>query len=72
MSDKPVLIELEAAPASPAEAPPVPEAAPEGRAMQAAVRIAARPPSRLGRFFWQAAAALVGFLAGRQVYLQRG
>ncbi|AOZ70388.1 TIGR01620 family protein [Rhodobacter xanthinilyticus] len=63
MSDKPVLIELEAAPASPAEAPPVPEAAPEGRAMQAAVRIAARPPSRLGRFFWQAAAALVGFLA---------
>ncbi len=65
---KPVVIELDEPPASPAEAPPVsdlplPGGAPQGRAMQIAARLAARPPSRLSRFFWQAAGALVGFLA---------
>lgn len=65
---KPVVIDLDQAPASPAEAPPVtdlPEAsdAPQGRAMQIAARLAARPSSKLSRFFWQAAGALVGFLA---------
>lgn len=65
---KPVVIELEEAPASPAEAPPVVDLpsfgdVPQGRAMQIAARLAARPSSRLGRFFWQAAGALVTFLA---------
>lgn len=65
---KPVVIELDAAPASPAEAPPVtdlPEQAdaPQGRAMQIAARLAARPSTRLSRFFWQAAGTLVTFLA---------
>lgn len=65
---KPVVIELDALPASPAEAPPVsdlPELgeAPQGRAMQIAARLAERPRSRLSRFFWQAAGALLGFLA---------
>ena len=60
----PLLIELEGPAPTPAEAPPVPDAAPapEGRAMLAAVRLAARRPSRLTRFFWQAAGALVSFL----------
>nr|WP_243641970.1 TIGR01620 family protein [Rhodovulum steppense] len=51
------------APVSPASAPPVPEpdALPEGRAMQAVVALAARPPSRLGRFFWASLSALIGF-----------
>ncbi|MFP4274683.1 MAG: YcjF family protein [Paracoccaceae bacterium] len=53
----PVLIELEpdAKPASPAEAPPVPEpdsATPEGRAMQTVAVLAARPRSLLARAFW--------------------
>ncbi len=62
----PVLIELDtAAPANPAEAPPVPEPdlpAPTGAAMQAATRLAARRPSRLGRWFWSLALALTGFV----------
>lgn len=60
----PVLIELQGPAPTPADAPPVPDAAlpPEGRAMLAAVRLAARRSSRLTRFFWQAAAALLGFL----------
>ena len=64
---KPLLIEIEEAAPSPAEAPPVTDPGdappPEGRAMQIAARIAARPPSKLGRFFWRAAGALVTFLA---------
>ena len=62
---EPVLIELDAAPASPAEAAPIdaPADMPEGRAMQIATRLGARPPSRLLRFFWRAGGALVGFLA---------
>ncbi len=66
-SDKPVLIEYETAPeASPASAPPVPEpdpTLPEPRAMQMAARLAARKPSRLGRWFWGLAGGLVGFMA---------
>jgi putative membrane protein len=43
----------------------VPEAdagLPEGRAMQTAAVLAARRPSRLWRFFWSVAGALLGFL----------
>ncbi|MCO8144250.1 YcjF family protein [Rhodovulum tesquicola] len=61
----PLLFEADEAEArlSPASAPPVPEpdALPEGRAMQAVVALAARPPSRLGRFFWASLSALIGF-----------
>ena len=64
---RPVVIELSEAPASPAQAPPVLDApltdAPQGRAMQMAARLAARPSSRLSRFFWQATGALIAFFA---------
>jgi putative membrane protein len=63
----PVLIELDApATETPATAPPVPEpdpALPEPAAMQIAARLAARKPSRLGRWFWGLAATLVSFVA---------
>lgn len=62
----PVLIEREeAAAVGPDAAPPVPDLgpAPQGRAMQTVAVLAARPRSRLGRFFWGSAAALVGFMA---------
>ena len=68
MTNKPVLIELSETPASPADAPPVQAVSdpvsdrPEGRAMQIAARLAARPASRLARFFWQATVALLGFV----------
>ncbi len=64
----PVLIELppDASPAqTPATAPPVPDPdmpGPDG-AMFTAVNIAARPPSRLGRWALSLALALVGFMA---------
>ncbi|PRX35078.1 putative membrane protein [Meinhardsimonia xiamenensis] len=55
----PVVIELEEgrAPASPAEAPPVPEpagsvGATDAAAMQRLARVAARRPARLARWFW--------------------
>lgn len=60
----PVLIELDEAAPSPAEAMPVPEVAtlPEGRAMQTLAALAARPgPSRLTRFFWASLSAFVMF-----------
>lgn len=65
---KPVIIDLDEAPASPAEAPPVTDLTnladpPQGRAMQIAARLAARPSSGLSKFFWRAAGALVSFLA---------
>lgn len=62
----PILIELDDAEApSPADAPPVPAPGqPTGQAMQAAVRLAARPPSRIARFFWAALLSVVGFVAG--------
>ena len=56
MTNGPVLIDLEAQEAPDvAEAPPVPdlpEALPEGQAMQMAAQLAARPASRLSRWFW--------------------
>ena len=62
-SKGPVLIDLEDAPApSVADAPTVPDAmhVPQGEAMQAAARFAARKPSRLGRWFWGLLTALIG------------
>ena len=62
----PVVIERDApAPEGPDRAPPVPEitaGAPEGRAMQAVALLAARPKSKLGRFFWLSASALFTFI----------
>lgn len=62
----PVVIELDAPAAEgPDRVPPVPEALvpqPEGRAMQAVALLAARPRSRLGRFFWLTASALFTFI----------
>ncbi|MCV2880477.1 YcjF family protein [Actibacterium sp. XHP0104] len=67
MTNGPVLIDLEdTAPApGPDAAPPVPDLAevPTGRAMQTMATLAARKPSRLGRFFWSAALGLIGFWA---------
>ncbi|CUH78137.1 YcjF family protein [Tropicibacter naphthalenivorans] len=63
----PVLIDLEdesGAP-SPSDAPPVPEITPElpkGQAMATVAALAARPPSRLARWFWRLLLALVGTL----------
>ncbi|MCB2094574.1 MAG: TIGR01620 family protein [Rhodobacteraceae bacterium] len=58
----PVLIDL-ATPAdvTPATAPPVPDGAPDGRAVQSVARMAARDPSRLGRFLWIMSGALASF-----------
>ena len=59
----PLLIEIEdeAAP-SPAEAAPVPE--PQSpAAMEKVAALAARPPSRLARWFWGTLVALMGFVA---------
>jgi putative membrane protein len=48
--------------ATPATAPPVPDAGfPEGRAMQAAIALGARRSSRLGRMFWGGLGALLTF-----------
>jgi len=59
----PVILEREgAADFTPASAPPVPDFMPDGRAMQIAARVAARPPSRLARFFWASAGALLSFM----------
>ncbi|WP_170366678.1 YcjF family protein [Ruegeria arenilitoris] len=63
MAKGPVLIELdEDAPAADvSKAAPVPDIAPpQGQAMQAAARLAARKPSVLGRWFWGLAVAVVG------------
>lgn len=62
-SKGPVLIELEedAAPPAPDRAPPVPDASPpKGRAMQTVAILAARPTSRLARWFWGLLLALTG------------
>lgn len=60
----PVLIDLEAGETpSPSDAPPVPELgqpAPQGQAMQTATALAARPPSRLARWFWGLLLAVLG------------
>ncbi|MBO6775509.1 MAG: TIGR01620 family protein [Marinibacterium sp.] len=68
MTNGPILFDVnpddKREPVSVADAPPVPDAdltaAPEGRAMQAAALIAAQRPSRLSRWFWGSALALVG------------
>ncbi|MGR3433278.1 MAG: hypothetical protein ACU0CO_00085 [Shimia sp.] len=63
----PVILDLDAeeAKATPAEAPPVPEAAevptPKGQAMQTAAVLAARTGSPLGRWFWRLLAAVLAF-----------
>jgi len=64
-STGPVLIELDdnADTPGPDRAPPIPEPdaeMPQGRAMQATISGAARPPSRLGRAFWALALGLLG------------
>lgn len=62
MARGPVLIDLDEPAPKVADAPPVPDldmAAVEGRAMQGAVAVAAARPSRLMRWFWQLALALV-------------
>ena len=65
--DGPVLIEDDTrSDVTPATAPPVPEAdpgLPQPAAMQIAATLAARKPSRLARWFWSLAGALVSFLA---------
>lgn len=57
---RPVVIEMDDGPADPGAAPPVPEAT--EAAMQGVVRLAARPRSRLGGWFWAAASALFSFV----------
>ncbi|MBW4707608.1 TIGR01620 family protein [Roseobacter sp. YSTF-M11] len=69
MGKGPVLIEIEAddpAQVTVTDAPPVPDddsALPTGQAMQVAAGLASRKPSRLVRWFWSLAAALVGTVA---------
>lgn len=64
MAKGPVLFDLEEAAPSVAEAPPVPDLVavetPQGAAMQAAARFAARKPSKLVRLFWGLLVALLG------------
>ena len=64
--DGPVLIELEDLEDSPGDAPPVTddEAMPTGQAMQTMAALAARPPNRLARWFWQLLLSVVVFFAG--------
>ena len=65
-ADKPFIIEMDdndGPGADPALAPPVPDLLPDGRAMQAAMRIGAkRPRSALGRFAIWAFGALFSFV----------
>jgi putative membrane protein len=65
--DGPVLIELEDAPESPAEAAPVPDAladdGPTGQAMRTVAALTARQQSRLARWFWRLLTAIVAFAA---------
>jgi putative membrane protein len=60
----PLLIELEdRPPAAPEAVPPVPEAGPDSRAaMVRAARMAGRPPSVLGRWFWGLTAAILALV----------
>lgn len=65
MSDKPgpIVINLDDAGPSPAEADPIKEIAPpEGRAMQRVATLATRKPSVLGRWFWRLLVAIVTFV----------
>lgn len=67
MTQGPVLIDLEGAeaPQTPSDAPPVPELAapPSGQAMQTLATLAARRPSRWGRFFWTSLLGFIGLVA---------
>jgi len=64
-SKGPVVIELEpkskAKKVTPADAPAVIDV-PEGAAMQAMTRVAARRPSKLARLFWLSMVTLIGFM----------
>lgn len=64
--NRPVLIDLEDEPAAtPDTAPPVPDTdlpAPTGQAMQTMAALASRKRSRIGRLFWAALVALLGFV----------
>lgn len=68
MAKGPVLFDLEETSTprpSVSQALPVPDLsvpAPQGQAMQAAARLAARKPSKLSKLFWGLAAALIGAL----------
>jgi len=64
MSKGPVLIDLDESDPAPsvADAPPLPDpvVVPQGQAMQRAVQLAGRASSRLARWFWALALALLG------------
>jgi putative membrane protein len=63
MTKGPVLIDLDdTETARPDIAPAVPDAETDTAAMQRLAVIAARPPSRLARWFWSLAALLTGFI----------
>ncbi len=69
----PVLIEIDpkTPKVTPATAPIVPDLdgpQAQGKAMQSLAALAARKPSRLARFFWQALVALVSFAASIAAY----
>ena len=61
-SSGPVLIDLEDSTpaATPSEVAPVPEMRPQ--AMQVIAQVAAKPPSRLARWFWSLLGALLAFM----------
>ncbi|PIE11857.1 MAG: TIGR01620 family protein [Rhodobacterales bacterium] len=60
----PVLIDLEEAAPSPAEAPPVPDTdLPTGAAMTRVAAFSARKPSPLARWFWALLGTLISFMA---------
>ncbi len=64
MTKGPILIDLDTALPSPAEAEPIlDEPAPREVAMQQLAALSVRKPSRLTRWLWSAAVALVGFVA---------
>ncbi|MEM9438580.1 MAG: TIGR01620 family protein, partial [Pseudomonadota bacterium] len=65
MSKGPVLIELEEGDQpTPAEAPPIPDELPQGKAMQTVAALAARPHSRLARWFWGLLGSVIVFFLG--------
>ncbi|MEO1797900.1 MAG: TIGR01620 family protein, partial [Pseudomonadota bacterium] len=63
MTNGPVLKELgdDTPRETPAEAPVIADAPPEGAAMRTVATLAARPKSSLGRWFWSLLAAVIGF-----------
>ncbi len=70
MTDRPkapVLIDLEEAGPSPAEAPPVGDR-PTGEAMVTVAKVVTARPSRLTRWFWGSLLALIGFVASVAAY----